>query len=555
MPRQLPVEAAAGVGGKGKAARRRAAQEQADLKTELAARRLSAVDAAFLYIERKEIPLHMALVTVFDGPIPFEEFVASIQAKMHLIPRYSQIVELTPYNLGYPNWKDDPQFDIRRHIFRVTLEPPGGDEELEDLAGRILSQLMDRSKPLWDIYVIDGLKDGRGAMIARVHHALADGVTGMAILNMLFDATPNALPPVRKPRSEPSKTAPAEPSLAEAIGKVIENTIDGVIAAEASLAGFARALLSDASWGDLKGIAGLLPELAVSVERLPFNKLCAGDRKFCWAEFDFADVKAIRKAAGGTVNDIILAVLTRALARYLKRHHQSVVNRFVRIICPVSLRQGEQNGVLGNQISFMPVALPLDVTDPVRMLKAVSSRTETMKRSGAADLVSLAAGCIAAAPPPLQALFWKGISQARLPVPLFNIICTNIPGSPTPLYAAGRRMIASYPQVPTGYELGINCAVQSYDGKLFFGLIADSRVGRDVHRLRDFLNVSFRELRRAAGVKTAPRKPRQKKTEAAKTEIAKLPELVPAVAPEPEAEAPSDTPPQTPLGVSDKHAA
>lgn len=558
MPRQLSVDAEAGLAGKerrnGQRAtnRPRAKHEAMDLSGVPAGLRLSAVDAAFLYIERKEIPLHMALVSVFDGPIPFEEFVASMTSKMHLIPRYQQIVELTPYNLGYPNWKEDPQFDIRRHIFHVTLEPPGGDAELEALAGRILTELMDRSKPLWDIYIIDGLKDGRGAMIARVHHSLADGVTGMAILNMLFDSTPEASVAAPKPRSRPSNNPPAEPSLAQAIGKVVQNTIEGVIAAEASLASFAKALLSDASWGDLGGILGLLPELAVSVERLPFNKQCISDRKFCWTEFDFADVKAIRKAAGGTVNDIILAVLTRALARYLKRHRQSVVNRFVRIVCPVSLRHGEQNGDLGNQLSFMPVALPLDVSDPIRMVQAVARRTETMKRSGAADLVSLAAGCIAAAPPPVQALFWKGISQTTLPVPLFNIICTNIPGSPVPLYAAGRRMIASYPQVPTGYELGINCAVQSYDGKLFFGLIADSRVGRDVHRLRDFIGVSFRELARAAGVKTAPRKPRP--VRAARTETAKPPEPVPA-APEAAAEATPEPPPEAPVVMSDKNAA
>ena len=174
-----------------------------------------------------------------------------------------------------------------------------------------------------------------------------------------------------------------------------------------------------------------------------------------------------------------------------------------------------------------------------------------MKRGRAADLVAVAAACIASAPPALQALFWTVISQATLPLPLFNMICTNIPGSSTPLYTVGRRMIATYPQVPTGYELGINCAVQSYDGKLFFGLISDAHVAPDVGRLRDYLYVAFDDLCRAAGVRQAPRKPRAPR--AAKPETAKPAEAAPAS--EPAAEAPDEKPPETPVGMSDKNAA
>jgi diacylglycerol O-acyltransferase len=201
-----------------------------------------------------------------------------------------------------------------------------------------------------------------------------------------------------------------------------------------------------------------------------------------------ADVQTVRESTGGTVNDVFLAVLVRALAGYVKLHGQSVVNRLVRIVCPVSLRQNGQNGALGNQISFLPVALPMDARGPIRTLQAVATRTEKMKRSGAAGLVGLAAQWIAAAPPPLQALFWHGIPNLILPVPLFNLICTNVVGSPTPLYAIGRRMLAAYPQVPTGYDLGVGCAVHTYDGRLCVGLIADAHAAPDVERLRDFLD-------------------------------------------------------------------
>jgi diacylglycerol O-acyltransferase len=177
------------------------------------------------------------------------------------------------------------------------------------------------------------------------------------------------------------------------------------------------------------------------------------------------------------------------------------------------LRRDDQKESLGNQISFLPVALPLDITDPLRMLRAVAKRTEIMKSSRAAELVSLAASWLGSAPPPLQALFWQAAPLVPMPLPLLNMICTNIPGSPTPLYCAGRRMIASYPQVPTGYELGIGCAAHSYNGKIFFGLTSDTHAAPDAGRLRDFIQDSFKELCRAAGVKkqAAPKRTARKR--------------------------------------------
>ncbi len=505
---------------------------------------LSSADAAFLYLERKEIPLHIASVSVFDGAIPYKKFVASIRAKLHLVPRYRQIVVMPPWNLGLPTWEDDPHFNIHRHIFRETLAPPGGDNELEALAGRIFSGLLDRSKPLWDIHVVDGLKDGRGAIIWRMHHALADGVSGTGILKVMLDTTPEGCKPSRSPRNRsPRPTAPD--STKDAIFDTVRGSLEGLLSLESGVLSFAQTFLDNRNSSEGKGLVRLLPELAASVERLPFNKPCTGERKFCWAEFDFADLKAVREAVGGTVNDIVLAVLTRALARYVKLHGESVVNRLVRIVCPVSLRQENQDEGLGNRISFLPVALPMDVRNPIRMLQTVQTRTEAMKRSGAANLVGLLGSWIAAAPAPVQALLWGGLPDIILPLPLMNMICTNVPGPPVPLYAVGRRMIASYPQVPTGYDLGVGCAVQSYDGKLYIGLIADAVSAPDVDRLRDFILASFKELCKSAksekvrgGIKTKPKtKP---KTEGQLTKMAKphqtaaihaIPEMPPAKSP------------------------
>jgi diacylglycerol O-acyltransferase / wax synthase len=510
------------------------------MKKSVASSSLSPADAAFFYLERKEIPLHIASVCVFDGPIPFKEFVASIRSKLHLVPRYRQIAVAPAWNLGLPSWQDDPHFDIHRHIFRETLKPPGGQNELEALAGRIFSGVLDRSKPLWDVHVVDGLKDGRGAIIWRMHHALADGVSGTEVLKVMMDTTPEGSGTSRTPRYRPVRP-PAPDSSKDPLLDTVRGSLDGLLRIESGLLGFAQALLDYQKSNETNGIIKLLPELTASVERLPFNKPCSGERKFCWTEFNFADLQAVREAVGGTVNDIVLAVLTRALARYVKLHGESVVNRFVRIVCPVSLRQGDKGEELGNRISFLPVALPMDVRNPVRMLQTVRTRTETMKRSGTANLVGLLGSWIAAAPAPVQALLWGGLPDIILPVPLMNMICTNVSGSAVPLYAVGRRMIATYPQVPTGYDLGVGCAVQSYDGKLFVGLIADALAAPDVDRLRDFVLVSFEELcksakskkargRNAAKPQTAGRPaetPKQKETVAAPA----TPEMPPAKTP------------------------
>ena len=486
-----------------------------NMKPPIFGRRLSAADAAFLYLERKEIPLCIACVCVFDQAIPFDEFVANIDSKLHFVPRYLQIAVSPPFDIGYPNWEDDPHFDIRRHIFPVTVEAPGGETELQALAGRLFTQVMDRRKPLWEIFVVDGLKGGQGALIVRIHHALADGVAGASLIKVMLDPTPEGSHAVPKPRVPPRMPAAAEHSLAEAICSAVHSSLENLIAAEEGILDFTQGLLSDRMQNGLQELACLLPEVAAPTPRLPFNKPCTGDRLFCWAEFDFAEVQAIRATIGCKVNDVILTVLTRALVLYVKMHGQPVDHRLLRVICPVSVRREDQQESLGNQITFLPVVLPMDVPDPMEMLRAVASRTATMKSTRAAELVAIAAAWLGSAPPPLQKLFWYGLPAIMFPVPLFNIICTNVPGSPTTLYSVGRRMIASYPQVPTGYELGVGVAAQSYDGKLCFGLTADSEAAPDVTRLRDFIQVSFHELCQAAGVKKA-------KVEKVKVEKAKV---------------------------------
>ncbi len=249
MPRHVPVDAHSDRIGKvarvERDTRRRSPREPLRPATEDSgtSRTLSTADAAFLYLERKEMPLAIACVIIFDGPIPFDEFVASIASKLHRVPRYQQVVVMPPLNIGLPTWEDDPHFDIRRHIFRVTVDPPGGQAELEVLAGRVFSRLLDRNKPLWEVYVVDGLKDGRGALIWRLHHALADGISGTRLLEVLLDQTPDGSPAPRRPRRRLDQPSNGVPS--DGISGVVNTTLDGLITAERGLLGFAQALLGD----------------------------------------------------------------------------------------------------------------------------------------------------------------------------------------------------------------------------------------------------------------------------------------------------------------------
>jgi diacylglycerol O-acyltransferase len=465
--------------------------------------RLSGIDAAFLYLERKEIPLNIACVALFDGPIPFREFLANIDSKLDQIPRYRQIAVPPSFNLGYPTWEWDPNFDINHHIFRVRLEAPGGEAELEALAGRLLSQVLDRNKPLWEIHVVEGLGDGRGALIVRIHHALADGVAGAALLRVMLDASPDSFRAAGKPRTRPRVPPRVERTLAEQVGSAIQSALENAVAAEAGLLSMTEALLSDSGKNALQELTALLPELLKPAERYVFNKPCSGERKFCWVDIDFGELQAIRAALGGKVNDCVLSVVVRAVSRYIRFHGEKVNGRFLRVACPVNVRGGEQGESLGNRITFLPAILPLDVRDPVEMLRAVATRMEIMKGARAADLLAIFASFLGTAPTPMQEMFWHVLPLVPLPVPLLNMICTNVPGPSSALYAIGRRLVAFYPQVPTGYELGLGVAVQSYDGKLCFGVVADAHVAPDAGRLRDYIRLGFEELRKSAGVKSA----------------------------------------------------
>jgi diacylglycerol O-acyltransferase len=466
-------------------------------------RQLTSMDATFLYFEKKEAPMHIGSVSVFEGEIPFEKFVENVNSKLHLIPRYRQKVVPDPFMLGHPTWEFDSEFDISRHIFRVDIDPPGSEAELVKVAGKIFSPVMDRGKPLWDIYLVYGLKGKRSAMIARVHHCMVDGVSGVDLLKVVLDISPNPQP-VKSEFTPPPPRPDATRRFFDSLLGGMQERMNRWMEFQNGLLNLTQALTNEQTRGAAGQLAGVLPSLAAPAPLLPFNRPCSGERKLVWSEFSFAEARAIRGVCGGTVNDVVLTVLSGAVSRYAEMHGQSTEGRNLRVMVPVSMRQEDKRGALGNLVSMLPVDIPLGLKDPLERFRHVNQKTVAMKAARVAEGINLMSALMGILPAPVQALVG---ALANSPLPVFNMVSTNVPGPQVPLYAMGKQMVAYYPYVPVGYAVGVGCAIMSYDQKLYFGLTSDVQAMPDVERLKQFLEESFAELREAAGVPQTQPKP------------------------------------------------
>ncbi len=487
--------------------------------------RLSWGDTVFLHLEREGMPLNVACVCVFQGKIPFEACVQFVESKLLLIPRYLKRVVPPLLNIGLPSWEFDPTFDVRRHVHEVTLKH-GSDSELKTLAGKILSKVMDRQHPLWDLTLVHGLQGDRTGLIFRLHHCLADGIAGVGIMNVLMDASPVA------PRLPRRKLRLQVPPPRDVLTSVTNGFVDSysefvkrILAALKDVSSMAERFAANGGKLATDEFTSLLPELSASTERLRFNVLYRGPQKFAWAEIPLAEVKAIKQACGTSVNDVILALVTATIRHYVERHGDRVKGRLLRMMVPVNLRGNENPGELGNRISLVPVTIPLDIRDPGKLLAAVHRRTEFLKDAHAAELVSLAGGLIGMLPTSAQALAGQILGQ--VPFTPFNMVCTNVPGPQYPLYLLGRKMLGCYPYVPVGGEMALNCAILTYDGTAYFGFSGDVHAAPDLRRLEAFLKVSFTELRKTAGVRPQRKEEGKAKRVSAKAKVASAPAPAP----------------------------
>ncbi len=504
--------------------------------------RLSWGDTVFLHLEREGMPLNVACVCVFEGEVSFKACVRFVESKLPLIPRYLKRVVAPPLGIGLPSWEYDPTFDIRNHVCEVTLKH-GSDAELKTLAGKILSTVMDRQHPLWDMTLVRGLKGNRSALVFRLHHCLADGIAGVGIMNVVMDASPVA---PRLPRRKLRIPIPAPRSVLSSLTNGFVDSYSGfakrILAAMADVSSMAERFAVNGGNVAPDEFAGLLPELSASTERLRFNVLYRGPQKFACVEIPLADIKAIKRTCETSVNDVILALVTATIRRYVVLHGDPVKGRLFRMMVPVNLRgSSDSAGELGNRISLVPVTIPLDIRNPRKLLAAVHKRTEFLKRSHAAELVSLTGGLIGMFPTSAQAL--GGHILSRLPFTPFNMVCTNVPGPQVPLYLLGHEMLQCYPYVPVGGEMALNCAILTYNGTAYFGFSGDAHAVPDLRRLEKLLQSSFTELREAAGVEPPRKKedknkkkaqPKMKDTLAkvkAKVKLASAPASAPAPVP------------------------
>ena len=471
--------------------------------------RLTTLDATFLYYEKKSAPLHIGSVSVFEGEIPFARFVENVEARLHLLPRYVQLAVTPPLHLGHPRWEADPHFDIRRHIFERRLEPPGTDDQLQELAGSLLAQMLPRDKPLWEIYIIHGLAGQRAAMLLKVHHAMVDGISGVDLLKITLDESPTPAP---LPEPDPYAPPPPPGFQAELIASVLdttEETLHGWLEVWREMRRLRRDLRAETAREGVRWLRGHLLGLLLPPAPLPFNGPLSGRQRLAWTQYPLAEVRAIRAALNGTVNDVVLTVLSGGVARYIQTRGAQPEGRCLRLMVPVSMRREEEHGDLGNIVSILPLDIPLALADPVERFQFIQATTRAEKEAHVAQGINLLRYLAANIPPPVQAALG---ALGRTPRPLFNMVCTNVPGPQVPLYLLGQRMIAYYPYVPIAHRIGCDCAILSYDGHLAFGLTADTRLMPDVERLKAFLDEAYQELRAAAGVPgSEPPAPTQRK--------------------------------------------
>jgi diacylglycerol O-acyltransferase / wax synthase len=451
--------------------------------------RLSGLDTSFLHLERGPAHMHVASTTVFEGPAPeYDELREHIDSRLHLVPRFRQKLCFVPLNQGRPKWVDDPHLNLGYHIRHTALPEPGSEEQLRILAARLFSQRLDRSKPLWEMWLVDGLEGGRFAIVTKTHHALVDGVSGVDITNVLFDAAPD--PP--EPPSAPEPWVPSpEPSAAEMLGEaLIERLTSPAEIVRGARAVFRAPRRAARAAVDALEAAGALAKAGLAAPSSPFNVEIGPYRRFATVDVALDELKRIKNAAGGTVNDVVLAAVAGALGRYLRGHGYTTQELELRAMVPISVRSDDQHGALGNRVSSYMAPLPIWCDDPIERLHEVSATMGDLKQSKQAVGASLMTELTDFAPPTIAAQAARLQSRQRF----FNLVVTNVPGPQFPLFLMGRRLEAIYPMVPLARRQAVCFGIMSYDGKVHFGLIGDYDALGDLEALATDLEASLAEL-------------------------------------------------------------
>ena len=459
------------------------------------ARRMSAMDASFFNLERTGQLLHIGGVYTVEGALDFERLQSDLAARLHLLPRYTQRVVEVPFGLAHPTWEDDPHFNIRNHVLRHALRPPGDDAQLSKLASRLFAEPLDRTRPLWELHQIDGYRGDRSVIFGKVHHCMVDGVSGVHLLSLIFDPSPR---PASFPPAPPGGQVRPLPSW---LMQLAEGVREEIMRSAALMRGFAalvrhpaRLFAELAEAGDALG--EMLRLVVAGTPPTPFNGHVSTLRRVLWTTFDLNQVKGIKNRLGGTVNDVVMATIATALRGYLQECSVQPDGVELRAMVPVNVRAASEGGALGNRISMMAAPLPVGIHDPLERLRQVRAAMQGLKGSGQPARMTRLLEVVELLPPFLQRpIAWMNFQGAPV-----NTLCTNVPGPPVSLYAQGMRLETLVPIVPLSQGVGLAFAILSYADSLTIGITADPALVPDGELVIELLREAYDELRALAGV-------------------------------------------------------
>ena len=467
--------------------------------------RLTALDNSFLLLEKPTSYMHVAATQIFKtGPLRTEgggvdaaKIRKGLAAMLHRIPRYRQKLAWIPFE-NHPVWVDDENFNLDFHLRHTALPRPGTEEQLKRLSARVMQQHLDRSRPLWEMWIVEGLEDDRFAIISKTHHCMIDGVSGVDIMRVLMAPEPDTeIPdePSWVPRPAPSAFELWRHELLRRAWLPLE-----ILRGAASLIGTAESVRFDIATR-LRALSETLGGSLRLPSATPLNREIGPHRRFEWMPMELDDLKRIRKALGGSLNDVVLTIVTGAVRTFLRARHVNPDKLDFRVMAPVSVRADTERGALGNRVSAWIVPLPVGLADRRAQLERITDRTTRLKESGSAVGAEAMMQAAEYTPSTLLALGARNVARL-LP---FNLVVTNVPGPQAPMYMFGSEMTECYPHVPLTDRLGLGIALMSYNGKLCWGFNADYDLVPD---LRDFvaaIDASFRELAALANV-GAPRR-------------------------------------------------
>jgi WS/DGAT/MGAT family acyltransferase len=465
--------------------------------------RLTSLDSSFLGMEDPNSYLNIGSVLVFDtgplqtpeGGVDFDRILQGTEAVLHRVPRYRQKLSWIPLE-RHPVWVDDSGFNIHYHLRHTSLPRPGTMRQLKRLAARVMSQHLDLSKPLWENWVVEGLEGDRFAVISKLHHAMADGIAGADVLSILLRTTPD---------DEIPEAPPFAPRRAPSGGELLRHEIlrrAGLpLQALRGWGAFAREARAEEVRGQLRtqarAVADTLGKVLRPPSETPLNQAIGPHRRFDWLTMNLDEVKRIAKELGGKLNDVVIATVAGAVRSFMIQRSVDPASLDFRILAPVSLRADAERGSLGNRVSAWIVDLPIAEPDPRRRFARIAEQISEFKRSNQASAAELMTQIGDWTFPRLVSFGARNLAQRRLP---FNLVVTNVPGPPIPLYLLGATLTDLFPSVPITGHLGLGIAIFSYDGKLFWGFNADREQLPDLHRFIELTDLSFDDLRSAAGL-------------------------------------------------------